>query len=50
MEEATSISVELVNKAYIYLLMASELIIKSTIEPYIETNLFAYNMAIAIAL
>ena len=45
MEEATSISVELANKAYIYLLMASELTIKSTTEPYIETNPFAYNMA-----
>ena len=49
MEEATSISIELANKAYIYLFMALELTIKSAIEPYIETNPFAYNMAIAIA-
>jgi len=45
MEEATSISVELANKACIYLLTALEL----TIETYIETNPFAYNTAIAIA-
>ena len=50
MEKATSISVELANKAYIYLLTALELTIKSTIEPYTETDLFAYNMAIATAL
>ena len=49
MEKATSISVELANKAYIYLFMALELIIKSIMEPYIETNLFAYNTATAIA-
>ena len=49
MEEATSINIELANKAYIYLLIALEFTIKSTIEPYIETDLFAYNMAIAIA-
>jgi len=45
MEEVTSISVELANKAYIYLLTALEL----TIETYIETDPFAYNTAIAIA-
>ena len=50
MEEVTSISIKLVNKAYIYLLTALKLTIKSTIEPYIETDLFAYNIAIAIAL
>ena len=50
MEEATSISVKLVNKACIYLLTASELTIKSAMEPYIETDLFAYNMATATAL
>ena len=48
MEEATSISIELANKAYIYLFTALELTIESTIEPYIKTDLFAYNMAIAI--
>ena len=41
--------VKLANKACIYLLMALELTIKSTIEPYTETDLFAYNTAIAIA-
>ena len=50
MEEATSISIELANKAYIYLLIASELTIKSATEPYTKTNLFAYNIATAIAL
>ena len=50
MEEVTSISVELANKAYIYLLTASEFIIKSAMEPYTKTDLFAYNMAIVIAL
>jgi hypothetical protein len=49
MEEATSINIELANKACIHLLIASELTIKSTIEPYTETNLFAYNTATAIA-
>ena len=49
MEKATSISVELANKAYIYLLTASELTIKSTTELYIETNPFTYNTATAIA-
>ena len=48
MEEATSISIELANKAYIHLLTASELTIKSAIEPYIKTDPFAYNMATAI--
>ena len=50
MEEATSISIELVNKAYIHLFTASELTIKSAIELYTETDLFAYNMATVIAL
>ena len=50
MEEATSISVKLANKAYIHLFMASELTIKSTIKPYTETDLFAYSMATTIAL
>jgi len=45
MEEATSISVELANKAYIYLLMALELTTESTTEPYMETDLFAYSTA-----
>jgi len=49
MEEATSISIELANKAYIYLLMALELTMESTIEPYIETNLFTYSTAITTA-
>ena len=48
MEETNSISVELANKACIYLLMALELTIESTIEPYMETNLFAYSTAITI--
>jgi len=46
MEKVTSISVELANKACIYLLTA----LKLTIETYTETDLFTYNMAIAIAL
>ena len=50
MEEATSISIKLANKAYIYLLMALELTIKSIIKLYIETDPFAYNIAIAIVL
>ena len=50
MEKATSISIELANKAYIHLLMALELTIKSAIEPYTETNPFAYNIATAIVL
>jgi hypothetical protein len=49
-EEATSISVELANKAYIHLLIALELTIESATEPYIETNPFAYNTAITIVL
>ena len=49
MEEATSISVELANKAYIHLFTASEFTIKSAMEPYIETDLFAYNTATATA-
>ena len=50
MEKVTSISVELANKAYTHLLTALKLTIESTTELYIETNLFAYNMATAIAL
>ena len=50
MEEVTFISVELANKAYIYLLTALKLTIKSAINPYIETDLFAYNIATAIVL
>ena len=49
-EEVISISVELANKAYTHLLTALELTIKSTTEPYTETDLFAYNMATAIVL
>ena len=50
MEEATSISIELANKACTHLLTALKLTIKSAIEPYIETDLFAYNTATAIVL
>ena len=50
MEEATSISIKLANKAYIYLLTALKLTIESIIEPYTETDLFAYNTAITIVL
>ena len=50
MEEAISISVELANKAYIYLFTASELTIEFATEPYIKTDLFTYNAAITIAL
>ena len=49
MEKVTSINIELANKAYIHLLIALEFTIKSIIEPYTETNLFAYNIAIATA-
>jgi hypothetical protein len=49
MEEVTSISVKLANKAYIHLLMALELTTESATEPYIETNPFAYNTATATA-
>ena len=34
----------------VFVTIALKLIIKSTMEPYIETDLFAYNTAIAIAL
>ena len=50
MEEVIFISVKLVNKACTHLFMASEFTIKSTMEPYIETDPFAYNIATAIAL
>ena len=49
MEEVTSISVKLANKACIHLLIALEFTTESTTELYTETNLFAYNMATAIA-
>ena len=49
MEKATFISIELANKAYIHLLTASELTIKSAMEPYTKTDLFAYNTATATA-
>jgi len=49
-EKATSISVELANKAYTHLLTASELTIESTTEPYMETDPFAYSTATTIAL
>ena len=49
-EKVTSISVELANKAYIYLLIALKLTTESTTEPYTKTNLFAYSTAITIAL
>ena len=50
MEKATSISIKLANKAYICLLIALKFITKSTTKPYIETDPFAYNTAITIAL
>ena len=49
-EKATSISIELANKAYIHLLIALELTIKSAMEPYIETDPFTYNIATTIVL
>jgi len=45
MEEVTSISVELANKACIHLLMALEFTIESTTESYTETDPFAYSTA-----
>ena len=50
MEEATSIGVELANKAYIYLLTALEPTTESTTEPYTKTDLFTYSTTITIAL
>ena len=50
MEEATSISIELANKACIYLFTALKLTMESTTEFYIETDLFTYNIATTIAL
>ena len=47
MEEVISISIKLANKAYTHLLIVLELIIKSTTEPYIETDPFTYNTATA---
>ena len=49
-QRVTSINIELANKAYIYLFIALKFTIKSTIKSYIETDLFAYNMATAIVL
>jgi len=49
MEEATSTSVELANKACIHLLMALELTTESTTEPYTETDPFTYSTAITTA-
>ena len=42
-DEATSISIELANKAYTYLLTAT------SIEPTTETNLFNYNTTTAVS-
>ena len=50
MEEATSISIKLANKACIHLFTALELTIESAIEPYIKTDLFTYNTATTIVL
>ena len=50
MEKVISININLANKAYIYLLIALEFIMESAIKPYIETDLFIYNTATAIAL
>ena len=50
MEEATSIGVELANKACIYLLTALEPTIKSTTEPYTKTDPFTYSTTTTIAL
>ena len=49
-KKATFISVKLANKAYIHLLTASELTIKSVTEPYTKIDLFAYNTATIIVL
>ena len=49
MEEVTSISLKLANKAYIHLLIVSELTTKSAMEPYIKTDPFIYNTATTIA-
>ena len=50
MEKVTSINIKLANKAYIHLLIALKLIIKSAMEFYIKTDPFTYNMATTIAL
>ena len=50
MEKVTFINIKLANKAYIYLLTALKLTIESIIELYTETDLFAYNITITIAL
>ena len=50
MEKATSINIKLANKAYICLLIALELTIKSATEAYTDTNLFTYNIATTIVL
>jgi hypothetical protein len=49
MEEVTFINIKLANKVCIHLLTASEFIIEFATEPYIKTDPFAYNTAIAIA-
>jgi hypothetical protein len=50
MEEATSIGVELANKAYIHLFIALEPTTESTTEPHTKTDLFAYSTTTTIAL
>ena len=50
MVEATFINIKLANKAYIHLLTALKLTIKSAIKPYIKTDPFTYNIATTIAL
>ena len=50
MEKVTLINIELVNKAYIHLLIALKLTIKFAMEPYTKTNLFTYSMATTIVL
>ena len=50
MEEATSIGVELANKAYIYLFMALKLTMESAIELYIKIDPFTYSTATTIVL
>ena len=49
-KEVTFTSVKLANKACIYLFTALEFITESATEPYIETDLFAYNIAITTTL
>ena len=49
-EKATSIGVKLANRAYIRLLTALKLTIKSAMELYTETDLFIYSIATTTAL